>query len=170
MKKQENSTHTSVWIENKLYEECKSNMEKLDIKFFKDYIAEALEFYNQYLKEADNKEYINNNVIEPMEKMLKCSENRIARLMFKQAVEISKIYWLMVRAYEVSLSDAIHICTSGIRESHRRIVYRHIFLPKVELQIAYLFSFLHLRSEPKIKSPYTNVCIGSIGSDSALHT
>ncbi len=71
MKKQENSTHTSVWIKNELYEECKSNMEKLDIKFFKDYIAEALEFYNQYLKETDNKEYINKTVIEPMEKMLK---------------------------------------------------------------------------------------------------
>ena len=106
MKKQENSTHTSVWIENELYEECKSNMEKLDIKFFKDYIAEALEFYNQYLKETDNKEYINKNVIEPMKKMLKCTENRIARLMFKLAVEISKVFWLTVQAYGLSPSDA----------------------------------------------------------------
>ncbi len=116
MKKQENSTHTSVWIKNELYEECKSNMEKLDIKFFKDYIAEALEFYNQYLKETDNKEYINKTVIEPVEKLLKSTENRIARLMFKQAVEISKIYWLMVRAYEVSLSDANKIHNDCVKE------------------------------------------------------
>ncbi len=116
MKKQENSTHTSVWIKNELYEECKLNMEKLDIKFFKDYIAEALEFYNQYLKETDNKEYINKNVIEPMEKMLKGTENRIARLMFKQAVEISKVFWLTVRAYNVSLSDADKIHNDCVKE------------------------------------------------------
>ena len=51
MKKQKNSTHTSVWIENKVLEECKSNMERLEIKFFKDYVAEALKFYNRYLKD-----------------------------------------------------------------------------------------------------------------------
>ena len=64
MKKQKNSTHTSVWIENKVLEECKSNMERLEIKFFKDYVAEALKFYNRYLKDKSNEEYINKTVFK----------------------------------------------------------------------------------------------------------
>lgn len=110
MKKQKNSTHTSVWIENKVLEECKSNMERLEIKFFKYYVAEALKFYNGYLKDKSNEEYINETVIKPIEKMLKNTEDRVARLMFKQAVETAKLFSLLVNELELDTYyiDSLH--------------------------------------------------------------
>ena len=110
VKKQKNSTHTSVWIENKVLEECKSNMERLEIKFFKDYVAEALKFYNRYLKDKSNEEYINKTVIKPIEKMFKNTEDRVARLMFKQAVETAKLFSLLVNELELDTYyiDSLH--------------------------------------------------------------
>ena len=92
MDKQKNSTHISVWINNELLEECTANQKLLNISTRGDYIEDALRFYNGYIHEKGSEKYISETVMKPMDKMVKRMENRIARLMFKQAVEICKIF------------------------------------------------------------------------------
>ena len=43
--------------------------------------------------------------MKPMDKMVTRMQNRIARLMFKQAVEICKIFWLMAKAFNIDPDD-----------------------------------------------------------------
>ena len=48
---------------------------------------------------------IDQTVMKPMNKMVSGMENRIAKAMFKQTVEICKIFWLMVKAYNIDPDD-----------------------------------------------------------------
>lgn len=105
MDKQKNSTHISIWINNELLEECTSNQKLLNISTRGDYIEDALRFYNGYIHEKGSEKYISETVMKPMDKMVKRMENRIARAMFKQTVEICKIFWLMVKAYNIDPDD-----------------------------------------------------------------
>lgn len=105
MDKQKNSTHISIWINNELLEECTSNQKLLNISTRGDYIEDALRFYNGYIHEKGSEKYISETVMKPMDKMVKRMENRIARLMFKQAVEICKIFWLMAKAFNIDPDD-----------------------------------------------------------------
>lgn len=105
MDKQKHSTHISTWIDNDLLKECSVNQKALNIKTRGDYIEKALRFYNGYLCEKNNEQYINKTVMAPLDKMMRRLENRMARLMFKQAVEICKLFWLVTKGFDLDPED-----------------------------------------------------------------
>lgn len=119
MDKQKNSTHISVWINSELLKECAVNQKLLNIATRGDYIEEALRFYNGYIHEKGNEKYISETVMEPMNKMVTKMENRIARLMFKQAVEMCKIFWLVVKGFKINPDDVNEFHADCVAEVKR---------------------------------------------------
>ena len=51
--------HISFWIEDKDLKECDANVIASDYESRSEYIAEAVRFYNLYLHNKNNEEYIN---------------------------------------------------------------------------------------------------------------
>ena len=84
--------HISFWIEEKDLKECDANVITSNCKSRSDYVAEAVKFYNSYLHNKNNEDYINQNLKDSLAGMMKKFENRTARLMFKQAVELQKYF------------------------------------------------------------------------------
>ena len=108
--------HISFWIEEKDLKECDANAITSNCKSRSDYVAEAVKFYNSYLHNKNNEDYINQNLKDSLSGMMKKFENRTARLMFKQAVETSKIFWLLIKQFGINYENADTLHKSCIEE------------------------------------------------------
>ena len=108
--------HISFWIEDKDLKECDANVIASDYESRSAYIAEAVRFYNSYLHNKNNEDYINQNLKDSLAGMMKKFENRTARLMFKQAVETSKIFWLLIKQFGINYENADTLHKSCIEE------------------------------------------------------
>ena len=93
--------HISFWIKNSNLKECEINMKSIGCNSRSDYIDRAVEFYNGYIHNKNNEDYVNKNVVNTVQALLDSFEKRLARQMFKQSVEISKIFWLIVKEMEI---------------------------------------------------------------------
>lgn len=111
--------HISFWIEEKDLKECDANIIISDYETRSEYIAEAVRFYNGYIHNKNNEEYVNNMIRDNLTAMMKKFERRTAKLMFKISVEVAKIFWLLVKELEIDLRDADTLHRSCIDEVKR---------------------------------------------------
>ena len=93
--------HISFWIKSSNLKECEINMKSIGCNSRSDYIDKAVEFYNGYIHNKNNEDYVNKNVVNTVQALLDSFEKRMARQMFKQSVEISKIFWMIVKEMEI---------------------------------------------------------------------
>ena len=108
--------HISSWIKNSNLKECEINMKSIGCNSRSDYIDKVVEFYNGYIHNKNNEDYVNKNVVNTVQALLDSFEKRMARLMFKQSVEISKIFWLIVKEMEIEPEDADTLHASCVDE------------------------------------------------------
>lgn len=108
--------HISFWIKNSNLKECEINMKSIGCNSRSDYIDKAVEFYNGYIHNKNNEDYVNKNVVNTVQALLDSFEKRLARQMFKQSVEISKVFWLIVKEMEIEPEDADTLHASCVDE------------------------------------------------------
>ncbi len=97
--------HISIWIDEKNLKECEANIQLTKCRSRGEYIEKAVEFYNGYLHDKNNEAYVNKNVVNTLQGMMNSFEKRMARQMFKQAVETAKVFWLVVRGLNINPED-----------------------------------------------------------------
>ena len=81
-----------------------------------DYIAEAVKFYNGYMHNKNNSDFVSKTLMETLEGMMDSFERRMSRQMFKQAVEISKVFWLVVKGFKINPEDVDDFHTDCVEE------------------------------------------------------
>ena len=111
--------HISLWIDAQLLNNCDANQKLTKAKNRSEFFQEALEFYNGYLHDKHNEEYINQKVVNTMQGMIESLERRIARQMFKQAVETAKVFWLVVKGFNIEPEDVDDFHTDCVEEVKR---------------------------------------------------
>lgn len=79
------------YIEEELLEQADSLLETANVKSRNEFLNQALKFYIGYLTSAKIENYMLSTISSVMHSTVKDSENRMARAMFKMAVEISKL-------------------------------------------------------------------------------
>ncbi len=113
-----NKEHISFWIKSSNLKEAESCMNAIGCKSRSDYIDNAVEFYNGYMHNKNNEEYVNKYITNTIKSIMNSFERRMARQMFKQAVEISKVFWLVVRGFELrpeSVDELHHDCIEEVK-------------------------------------------------------
>lgn len=121
--------HISFWIEEKDLNECDANVITSKYKSRSDYIAEAVRFYNGYIHNKNNEEYVNTMIRDNLTGMMKKFEKRTAKLLFKISVEVAKIFWLLVKELEIDFRDADtlhHSCVDEVKRINGAIEYPFI--------------------------------------------
>lgn len=108
--------HISLWLEPDTLKECDINMKMENCKTRSEYLERAIVFYNGFLHEQKNEEYISRVILSTVEGIMKGSEERISRLLFKQAVELAKIFKIISLAFETSDETLDEIHAECIRE------------------------------------------------------
>ncbi len=114
-----NKKHISFWIEEDDLKELDANIKMASARSRSEYVANAVKFYNGYMHDKNNEEYINSKVINSLDKMMASLENRMARQLFKQSVEICKVFWLIVKGFHLEPEDVEEFHEDCIKEVKR---------------------------------------------------
>ncbi len=83
-----------------------------------DFIEKAIVFYCGYLTAADYREYFPNVIVSTMKGMLDTFENRMANLLFKNAVELSMLLHVVSATHDIdgeTLEDLKALCSDEVK-------------------------------------------------------
>lgn len=98
--------HISLWMDSEILKASDEVIKSGVAKNRSEYFEEALKFYNSYLTGHNYEEYISKTVLKVFQGTMDSFEKRMARQLFKQSVEISKIFWLIIKELDIDPSDA----------------------------------------------------------------
>lgn len=111
--------HISLWIDENVLELCDASLKISGLKNRGEYIEEAIKLYSEYIENENSEGIVNKSLIKTMEGMIENFENRMARLMFKQAVETSKVFWLIVKGFHLEPEDVAEFHEDCVEEVKR---------------------------------------------------
>ena len=111
--------HISLWLDTEILNNCDANQKLTKAKNRSEFFEEALKFYNGYLHDKNNAEYINQKVVNTMHGMIESLERRLARQLFKQAVETAKVFWLVVKGFNIEPEDVDDFHNDCVEEVKR---------------------------------------------------
>ena len=89
-------------------------------------IEKAVKFYIGYLNEEDNINYLSPMITETVKAQIKGTEQRLARLLFKVAVELGKLSHMTAAVNEVddeTLNNLHAMCVNEVRRINGIIDY-----------------------------------------------
>ena len=77
----------TIRISDETLRKCEEGMRISDCKVRNDFIERAIEFYSGYVSSKTHTDFLSDVILESMAGIVKTSENHLARLLFKIAVE-----------------------------------------------------------------------------------
>ena len=90
------------YIEEDLLEQMDGLLEQADVKSRNEFMNHALKFYIGYLTSEKIENYMLSTISSVMHSTVKDSENRMARAMYRLAVEISKLFHVIAYSHGVN--------------------------------------------------------------------
>ncbi|WP_281713301.1 hypothetical protein [Anaerotignum lactatifermentans] len=81
----------TIRISDETLRKCEEGMRISDCKVRNDFIERAIEFYSGYVSSQTHTDFLSDVILESMAGIVKTSENHLARMLFKIAVEMAKL-------------------------------------------------------------------------------
>ena len=106
----------ALWVYPSTMDTIERYLEKSECRSKSDFIEKAILFYAGFLSAQDHKNYIPNVVISCMKGSLGMFERRTSNILFKVAVEISMMNFLLASAHRVSRETMESLRNLCIRE------------------------------------------------------
>lgn len=119
-----------VYLEKALIEECDKMLEAADVRSRNEFISKALKFYLGYLKTNQAEDYQLQSVSSVISGTIQDTENRLARMDFKLAVEIAKLSHIMASVYEVdaeTLKKLHQKCVEEVKRINGAIWFEDVY-------------------------------------------
>ena len=91
----------TVWLTKEAVRKSDAGMVQEELPTRSDYIEQAIHFYAGHLAMERNTDYIARAIHESISGTVKTSENRLARLLFKIAVEMAKLEQMLATINEM---------------------------------------------------------------------
>lgn len=101
MSEEKSKVRKAIYIETDILELVDSLLQQADVKSRNEFLNQALKFYIGYLTSAKIENYMLSSISSVMHATVKDSENRMARAMFKLAVETSKLANVIAYSQEI---------------------------------------------------------------------
>lgn len=101
MGEEKSKVRKAFYIEKDILEQVDSLLQQADVKSRNEFLNQALKFYIGYLTSAKIENYMLSSISSVMHATVKDSENRMARAMFKLAVETSKLANVIAYSQEI---------------------------------------------------------------------
>ena len=102
-------------------------MEKDNCQSRNEFLEKALKFYCDYLAAEDVSEFLPPIFVHAMRGTIQCSEERIARLLFKLAVEISMMMHVLAAGLEIDASQLDQLrwqCVQEVKKTNGGISFK----------------------------------------------
>lgn len=88
---EEKKNKITIRLSDETLRKCNEGMQISDCKVRNDFIQRAIEFYSGYVSSQEHTDFLASVILDGMTGIVKTSENRLARLLFKIAVEMAKL-------------------------------------------------------------------------------
>ena len=109
-----------LYLEQEVLDLCDSLLGLAAVRSRNEFVGEALRFYCGYLTSKKAEDYLLQSLSSVMTGTVQDSENRIARMDFKLAVELSKLAHVIAYTHEVD-EEALHKLHLKCLEEVKRI-------------------------------------------------
>ena len=109
-----------LYLEQEVLDLCDSLLGLAEVRSRNEFVVEALRFYCGYLTSKKAEDYLLQSLSSVMTGTVQDSENRIARMDFKLAVELSKLAHVIAYTHEVD-EEALHKLHLKCLEEVKRI-------------------------------------------------
>lgn len=116
-------TRVSQEMEHKI----EAAMVKANCQSRNEFLEQALRFYCDYLASEDAARFLPPIFLEAMRGTLQCSEDRISRLLFKLAVEMSMMMNVLAIGLEIDASQMDRLrgqCVQAVKKSNGSISFK----------------------------------------------
>ena len=126
--KQEKKIRVPLWIYPSTNQRINELLEKDNCKSPSEYIEKAVVFYNGFISTEENKKYLPEVVTSVVNATVKNTENRIARLLFKLAVEVDMTMNIIAAAEEIdeiSLARLRARCAENVSKTRGQISFEN---------------------------------------------
>ena len=110
---------TTVYLSSDALKRCDSSMLLLELKSRSTFIEQAVNFYSGYLQSQTHSDYLSAAVTKAVEGAIETTENRLARIMFKEAVELAKLTSMLANINELDDSAIEHLHYKCVQEVKR---------------------------------------------------
>ena len=119
------------YIEEELLEQVDSLLSQADVRSRNEFLNQALKFYIGYLTSEKIENYMLSAISSVMHATVKDSENRMARAMYKLAVETSKLSHVIAYSHgvdEETLKKLQAKCTDEVKRINGAISFEDAYL------------------------------------------
>lgn len=109
---------------------CESGMKIDNSKFLNEFIENAISYYNIYLLMQNNSDFVSKIFMNVLELRFNKTEDRLSKLLFKQAVEQAKTSHMLAHLSEVDdqTLKGLHIrCVNDIKKTNGKISFEDTY-------------------------------------------
>ena len=114
----------AFYIEEDILEQVDSLLQQADVRSRNEFVNQALRFYIGYLTSEKIENYMLSTISSVMHSTVKDSENRMARAMYKLAVETSKLSHVIAYSHGVD-EETLRKLQAKCAEEVKRMIVRH---------------------------------------------
>ena len=119
------------YIEEELLRQADGLLDVADVKSRNKFLNQALKFYIGYLTSEKIENYMLSTISSVMHSTVKDSENRMARAMYKLAVETSKLSHVIAYSHGVDEEDLRKLqakCTDEVKRINGAVRFEDAYL------------------------------------------
>lgn len=96
-----NKQRTTIWLHEDVYEKLDDIVERTNCKSRSDLFEKAVKFYDGYTRSIQENEYLPIALSSALNGIVKTSEDHIARIIFKNTVELAMVMNILAAVAEV---------------------------------------------------------------------
>ena len=130
MAKETEKVRRGVYINKDILERVDGMLEEANVRSRNEFVTEALKFYMGYLTARRAEDYLLQSLGSVISGTVHDSENRIARMDFKVAVELSKLSHVIAYTHEVGENDLqkLHVkCVDEVRHINGTVDFEEAY-------------------------------------------
>lgn len=119
-----------VYLEKELVEECDGMIAAAGARSRNEFIGKALRFYMGYLRSSKAEDYQLQALSSMVAGTIQDTENRLARMEFKLAVEVAKLGHIMASVYEIdgeTLRRLRQKCVEEVKRTNGTIEFEEVY-------------------------------------------
>jgi len=117
---EENKTKFALWLSPQVKSLVTDMYERDNCRSRSEFIEKAIRFYAGYMSSAESSEFLSRTLVSSIRGTLDDSENRISRLLFKLAVELSLTMHIVAAGKgigDIPLAKLRSKCVGDVRKS-----------------------------------------------------
>lgn len=120
----------AFYMEEELLKQADALLEQADVRSRNEFVNQALKFYIGYLTSEKIENYMLSTIASVMHATVKDSENRMARAMYKLAVETSKLSHVIAYSHgvdEEALKKLQVKCTEEVKRINGAVTFEDAY-------------------------------------------